>query len=104
MLMALSACQYDRIPGTWIQPVPGYPTLTQGIHFEKDGSASTIDMPAVEYTSWKREGDNLIVKGKNIGYGVAFSFTDTLKIVKLTTDSLVLQKGSEIQAYSRSLK
>ena len=48
--------------------------------------------------NWKKEGDQLILAGNSIGNGQTIEFIDTMKIKKITADSLVLDnRGMEIR-------
>lgn len=50
-------------------------------------------MATLVYESWKQKGDQLILTGKSIGNGQTIEFTDTLEIIKLSADSLILDNG-----------
>ena len=74
----------------------------QGVELKADGSARSVNMATLLYDSWKLEKESVILHGTSIGNGVSGEFSDTLGIVKLTSDSLSLQKGSLVLHYSRS--
>lgn len=100
---SLSACKQEpNLTGTWLEPIPGMEDQTQGFTLEDDGTAASVNMATLQYTTWAKEGDQLILSGNSIGNGETFPFTDTLTIEKLTEDSLVLQKGMLTRSYARA--
>ncbi len=74
--------------------MPGMENQMQGVNLEKGGKASSINMATLQYESWEKQGDKLILSGKSIGNHETGSFTDTLVIEKLTENELTLKKGS----------
>lgn len=98
----LIACRQEpQITGDWIEPVPGMEQSVQGFRLEKNGEAASVNMATLRYERWKREGDLLLLSGTSIGNRQTLTFCDTLKVLKITDDSLVLQDGSRIRRYSR---
>lgn len=100
LLGILAACGGNSmsVVGAWVEPIPGMEGQVQGIKIEEGGNASSINMATLVYESWKQNGDQLILTGKSIGNGQTIEFADTLEIIKLTADSLILNKGEmEIQ-------
>lgn len=89
-----TACSGNSIEGEWVEPVPGMENQMQGVNLEKGGKASSINMATLQYESWEKQGDKLILSGKSIGNHETSSFTDTLVIEKLTENELTLKKGS----------
>lgn len=99
----ITACGNDAgIVGSWTQPVPGMEYMEQGFTLRADGNASSIDMATLQYEKWERKGNLLILSGKSIGNGQTLSFTDTLKIEKLTRDSLIFKNGELVSRYVRT--
>lgn len=96
----LMACNGTRIEGSWVEPVPGMESMSQGIKIEAGGKASSINMATLQYETWKSEGNRLILTGKSIGNRQTLSFSDTLVVEKLTQDSLVLRKGNYVLRYA----
>ena len=87
----LAACSGNSasVTGVWIEPIPG---------MEEGGIASSVNMATLVYKNWKQEGDQLILAGNSIGNGQTIEFIDTMKIKKITADSLVLDnRGMEIR-------
>ncbi len=99
--IAFTACSKTKIEGAWVQPVPGMENMTQGFVLDEGGKASSISMATLQYETWKREADKLILSGKSIGNGQTISFSDTLDIVELTEDQLVLKRGDLTLEYKR---
>lgn len=97
LAFVLAACgggkKADMIVGSWVMPVDGQPGATQGIDLKEDGTASSINMATLIYQSWEQQGDDLYLKVKSIGNGMEIEGVDTLKIEKLTEDSLVLESN-----------
>lgn len=99
---AFTACGGAKIEGTWVEPVPGMENMTQGIKIESDGKASSVNMATLQYESWEKEGNSLILTGKSIGNHQTLEFTDKYEIRELTGDKLVLKRedGAE-RSYTR---
>ena len=96
---SLPICGYSAsVTGVWIEPIPGMEDQVQGIKLEEGGIASSVNMATLVYKNWKQEGDQLILAGNSIGNGQTIEFIDTMKIKKITADSLVLDnRGMEIR-------
>lgn len=93
---ALAGCcskQIISLEGRWVEPIPGINGV-QGIDIQPEGVASSINMATLQYDSWKAEGDKLILNGRSIGNGQTITFSDTMRIEKLTPDSLILTSGN----------
>ena len=97
LITAMTACNEKKskvtIIGSWIMPIDGQPGKMQGIRLDEDGEASSINMATWVYKYWEQQGDELYLTVKSIGNGVEIEGIDTLKIEKLTTDSLVLNSN-----------
>lgn len=68
---------------------------------EKGGKASLINMATLQYDSWKKEGQRLILTGKSIGNGQTITFSDTLEVVKSTPEQLVLKRRTSEMTYTK---
>ncbi len=101
-LFAVCACHSsdDVLVGSWTQPIPGQ-AGEQGMKLEKGGKASSINMATLQYDSWKKEGQRLILTGKSIGNGQTITFSDTLEVVKSTPEQLVLKRGTYETTYTK---
>lgn len=99
LLALLTACQSDPLIGKWVEPIPGMETEIQGVQLEENGKASSINMHTLQYESWSKQGNQLLLTGKSIGNHQTLSFTDTLTIEQCTPDSLILRRGTYRIAY-----
>ncbi len=94
LIIAMAACNEkknkDSIIGSWVMPIEGQPGKMQGLKLEESGEASSINMATLVYKYWEQQGDNLYLTVKSIGNGMEIEGIDTLKIDKVTADSLVL--------------
>lgn len=87
--------------GTWVQPQTSF-TQEQGFTLFKDGTADDVNVDYVQYESWEKYGDYLILNGKNIG-SVKKEFSDTLKIEKVDDNELVLSQSGEKVIFKRKI-
>lgn len=95
----LQACGGSSLSvvGSWVEPIPGMEGQVQGIDMKEGGKASSVNMATLVYETWAQNGDQLILGGKSIGNGQTIEFTDTMTIIKITADSLILDnQGMEI--------
>ena len=97
----LIACTNPDISGTWTQPVPNMPTMTQGFVLNTDGSAQSVNMATLQYDTWSRSGDTLTMTGQSIGNGQTIEFTQEYTIESLDNDTLVLRDGDITYTYTR---
>lgn len=97
LAIILAACsgnkKADTVVGAWVMPIEGQPGEMQGIDIKEDGTASSINMATLVYQSWDQNGDDLYLTVKSIGNGMTIEGVDTLKIEKLTADSLILESN-----------
>lgn len=100
----LTACNGTDIDGLWVESVPGMDNLIQGFNLEAGGKASSVNMVTLQYETWEKKGDKLILTGKSIGNHQTLSFADTLVIEKVTRDSLILCRGDLVLKYSKMNK
>lgn len=99
--IALTACDGSGIEGGWVEPVPGMEDQVQGINLEAGGKASSINMATLQFESWQKQGDRLILSGKSIGNGTTIPFTDTLVIERLSDNELWLKRGGATTKYHK---
>lgn len=90
-----------QLIGSWIEDVPNMPKLKQGFELKKDGSAQSINMATLQYTSWKQNANEIILSGKSIGNHQTIDFEKTYQIQKLDQHMLVLQSGSQTFIYKK---
>lgn len=101
-ILLLTGCGNGAdVSGKWVQPVPGMPEMEQGFLLQEGGQAASVNMATLQYETWERQGDRLILSGKSIGNHQTLSFRDTLIIERLTPDSLVVRKGNHVSTYAR---
>lgn len=81
---------YYYIQGTWTEPNPIKPDEAQGFILNQDGTARSVGMATLLYESWNLDDNELTMNYKSIGNGQTLEGTDTLTIVKINADSLVL--------------
>lgn len=94
--IGLCACGSNNekdLNGRWIEILPEGCGYSQGFELKADKSASSIGMSTLKYNSWKIADEKLLLSGESIGNGQTLQFTDTLEIVSLKNDTLVLKKG-----------
>lgn len=101
-MVAMAACNHPKIEGSWLEPVPGMPGMEQGFILEGGGKASSINMATLQYNTWKKEGDKLILSGQSLGNRQTIPFSDTLIIEELTTDRLIVKQRDLSRAFVRS--
>ena len=79
--------------------------VREGFELKDDGLASSINMATLVYEKWETikvdNTDALVLQGKSIGNGQTLSFADTLKIDKITKNSLTLTRDSYTRTYSK---
>lgn len=89
---------YYYIQGAWVEPNPIDSTQVQGMQLNQNGTASSINMATLQFKAWNLTiPDTLILNATSIGNGQTTEGADTLTIVKLDADSLVLaNKGGYV--------
>ncbi|MEG1838660.1 MAG: lipocalin family protein [Bacteroidaceae bacterium] len=87
---------YYYIQGTWVEPNPIAPKEMQGFTLNQDGTATSINMASLLMKRWNLIDNTLILNYQSIGNGQTFNGADTLNVVKLNADSLVLSKNGTI--------
>ncbi len=95
MTLGLMSCSPSPV-GTWIEPTGGSEEI--GFTLYDDGAASSVNMGFVEFKNWEKNGDLLILKGKNVGSRKR-DFVDTMKIEKITETELILSQGGYSVTY-----
>ncbi len=83
---------YYYIQSTWVEPNPIKPTEVQGITLKEGGAASSVGMETLLFSKWVMNGNNLMLTSQSIGSGQTLEGTDTLQIIRLDTDSLILSR------------
>lgn len=86
---------YFHIQGQWVEPNPIDSTAVQGFALNGDGTAASIGMETLRFVSWNLTApDTLILTGKSIGNGQTLPMCDTLTVLRLDADSLILGHGN----------
>ncbi len=81
---------YFYIAGTWVEPNPIDATAVQGVTLNTDGTAASVGMATLLFKNWSLDGNILSLTSESIGNKVTTTITDSLQIVKIDQDSLVL--------------
>lgn len=89
-----------QLLGKWLGSVPGT-EFEQGIEFRADGTAVSVNMATLQYESWRLECGKLLLEGTSIGNGISCGFCDTLDVVCVSADSLVLSKKNLVISLAR---
>lgn len=99
----LTACCAGKptLEGKWVEPIPGMEDQMQGISLEKDGKASSINSATLQYQSWVRQGDTLVLSGQSLGNGQTIDFVDSYQIEKLSDTELVLKNNDMTINYTK---
>ena len=96
LALIAQACQQHEttvpIEGTWTMPIPEMGDMRFGFTLRPDGSAVVIGAATLVYESWSLSNNHLIINGLSIGNRQTCPFSDTMLIVKLTPDTLVLSR------------
>lgn len=95
MTLGFMSCSPSPV-GRWIEPTGG--SEEQGFVLNQDGSATSINMGFVEFTKWERNGDLLILNGRNKG-SYKREFVDTMRIEKLTKTEMTLSQAGYSVTY-----
>ena len=83
----------DKLVGVWLEPIPGMDGF-QGMALSADGTARSVNMATLVYDRWQLIGRQLVLEGKSIGNGQTIEFADTLDVVRVDADSLILARES----------
>ena len=90
------------LEGSWVEPVPGMEEQTQGFTLNEDGTAVSINMATLQYQEWSASGDTLVLTGKSIGNGQTIDMADTLLIVSVSADSLVVRQHQLTRTFHKA--
>lgn len=75
--------------------------MRQGFRLEADGAAESVGMTILQLETWRREGGDLLLPGCNCN-GQTVCMVDTLRIVRLTADTLVVARGADEEVFVRN--
>jgi hypothetical protein len=78
----LASCGKKEIAptGSWVAPISGMEPFQWGFTLNADGTASSINSASLQYKTWKRMKDRLIVEGESLGNKVTVPASDTFLI------------------------
>lgn len=93
----------QELVGLWVEPIPGMSNV-QGVALKEGGKAHSINMATLLYEHWECNGSELLLTGKSVSNHQTIAFTDTLKIEKVSADSLILMRGKTRIAYRKSIE
>lgn len=92
MVSCVSEDKNKAFEGNWIEVMPVSLDVVEGVTLSANGKAKSIGMATLLYDGWKLDADKLILSGKSVGNGQTIDFSDTLTVVRVTADSLLLDK------------
>lgn len=98
LMLFMTSCS-DPVVGTWVMPGTSY-TSEMGFELKKDGTAEAINMDYVELTTWQKDGNKLILNGKNTG-SVKGDFSDEMNIIEVTKEEMKLETGGVTLTYKK---
>lgn len=88
ILSVKKAVTVDNLVGGWVTPIPQQEPGTQGVQFNRNGSATAINMHTLLYDKWQLKEDTILLWSTSIGVREVSSYIDTL-IVRMLTDSIL---------------
>ena len=87
---------YYYIQGTWLEPNPINPKEMQGFTLNQNGTASSVNMATLLIKNWNLDNWTLTLQYESIGNKQTITGTDTLNVVKIDADSLVLARKTNV--------
>lgn len=101
MGVLFASCSRPSIVGTWIETSQdGAASDETGFTLLDDGKVLPINMGYYEFNAWEQNDKNIIFHGQYTGSN-PHDFTDTLTVVELTKESLVLEQAGYKISYQR---
>lgn len=88
--------------GNWVLPNPIDGSSYMGVSIRKGGTAESIDQSETIYKSWRLFNGRLILVLTRED-GIGSDETQTLNIVRLTPDSLIVVEGEDLYEYGRQI-
>ncbi len=86
---------YFYIQDQWVEPNPIDSTAVQGFALNEDGTAASIGMETLRFAGWSlATPKTLILTGESIGNRQTLPVCDTLTVIRLDADSLVLGQAN----------
>lgn len=84
--------------GTWIEASERQEE--NGFTLNKDGSMEPINMGPAEFKTWEKNDNKMIFNGTYTGT-IRKEFSDTMNIVKLDKQEMILEQGGYTVTYKR---
>lgn len=81
--------------GHWIEIMPANSNIIQGVSLHPDGTASSIGMATLKYTSWQLNNNQLTLSGQSIGNGQTIDFNTTFDVIEISPTHLTLGQGDK---------
>ena len=75
--------------------------MRQGFRLEADGAAESVGMTILQLETGRGEGGDLLLPGRSSN-GQTVRMVDTLRIVRLTADTLAVARGADGQKFVRT--
>lgn len=88
-----------KLIASWIEPIPGSKDKVQGFKLNADGSASSINMSSLVYSSWETKGNQLILTSKSIGNGETSTNEEVYEYSFCETNHLCLKNPDADEVY-----
>lgn len=99
--LLFTSCNHPTIVGTWVEPASEDGLATEmGFTLLENGDMLPINMGYADFKSWEKSGDMVYFKGTYTGTN-PHDFVDTMKIVKLDEQQLVLEQAGYTVTYQR---
>lgn len=87
--------------GTWVEATQEEAISDEtGFTLLEDGKVLPINMGFYEFNTWEKNGNNIIFQGQYTGSN-PHDFTDTLTVVELTNEKMVLEQAGYKITYQR---
>jgi hypothetical protein len=86
------------IIGTWVTDTAGIET---GFQCGSHGLAASINNPTYQYNGWELRRNNLILRGKEFKDSRVYEFSDTLKIIHLSSKQLTAKENGCTTEYHK---
>ncbi|WP_439557805.1 lipocalin family protein [Dyadobacter sp.] len=102
--LAVTSCTKESgsITGSWVTEIPDQPQHKRGFTLKDDGRASSINLESKLYERWEKQGDLLILSGKNEFTERTDDVTDTMKIISAGDSTLVVEHAGKRFTYTKT--
>lgn len=97
-----NAIDLTDLVGRWVEPDPVDEGMVQGIELEEVGTANSINSRSNHYVSWRLYNGKLLLVDSYEGIIDDNVPEDTLRILRLTADSMNVTIGSNKHFYRKS--